>query len=75
MRLTFNLPPEVLERLEKLAKEAGRPREFYIRLAILEYLASNGKIPTPEETLEESASAESGESRAGVEEAGQGHGR
>lgn len=36
--LAIRLPPEIEERLEKLAKRAGRTKSFYAREAILEYL-------------------------------------
>lgn len=36
--LAIRLPPEIEERLEKLAKRTGRTKSFYAREAILEYL-------------------------------------
>jgi len=36
--LAIRLPPEIEERLEKLAKRTGRSKTFYAREAILEHL-------------------------------------
>ncbi len=36
--LAIRLPPEIEERLEKLAKRTGRTKSFYAREAILEYI-------------------------------------
>jgi len=36
--LAIRLPPEIEERLEKLAKQTGRTKTFYAREAILEHI-------------------------------------
>jgi RHH-type rel operon transcriptional repressor/antitoxin RelB len=36
--LAIRLPPEIEERLDRLAKKTGRTKTFYAREAILEYL-------------------------------------
>ena len=36
--LAIRLPPEVENRLDRLAKKTGRTKTFYARLAIVEYL-------------------------------------
>jgi RHH-type transcriptional regulator, rel operon repressor / antitoxin RelB len=36
--LAIRLPPEIEERLEKLAKQTGRSKTFYAREAILEHI-------------------------------------
>jgi RHH-type rel operon transcriptional repressor/antitoxin RelB len=36
--LALRLPPEIEERLEKLALSTGRSKSFYARQAILEYI-------------------------------------
>jgi RHH-type rel operon transcriptional repressor/antitoxin RelB len=36
--LAIRLPPEIEERLEKLARKTGRTKSFYAREAILEHL-------------------------------------
>ena len=36
--LAIRLPPELEERLDKLARKTGRTKTYYARAAILEYL-------------------------------------
>jgi len=36
--LAIRLPPEIEERLDKLARKTGRTKTYYAREAILEYL-------------------------------------
>ena len=36
--LAIRLPPDIEERLEKLAKQTGRTKTFYAREAILEHI-------------------------------------
>jgi len=68
--LALRLPPEIEERLEKLARETGRTKSFYAREAILAhlddiedaYLAKRRLKPgRPRVTLEELEAAHGGE--------------
>ena len=38
MMLTLRLPPDIEDRLEKLARRTGRTKTYYAREAILEHL-------------------------------------
>lgn len=51
--LAIRLPPEIEERLEKLAKATGRSKTYYAREAIEEHLADLEDIYLAEKRLEE----------------------
>lgn len=51
--LAIRLPVEIEERLEKLAKNTGRTKSFYVRQAILEHLEELEDIYLAERVLED----------------------
>ena len=51
--LAIRLPPDIEERLEKLAKATGRSKTYYAREAIEEHLADLEDIYLAEKRLEE----------------------
>jgi RHH-type transcriptional regulator, rel operon repressor / antitoxin RelB len=50
--IAVRLPQELEERLERLAKETGRTKTFYVREAIAEHLAELEDIYLAERVLE-----------------------
>ncbi len=57
--LAIRLPPEIEQRLEKLAKRTGRTKTFYAREAILEHLDDLEDTYLADKTLEEIRSGQS----------------
>lgn len=51
--LTVRLPDDINARLERLASETGRPKSFYVREALQEYLEDLEDIYIAEKRLEE----------------------
>ncbi len=51
--LTLRLPPELEKRLNRLAKRTGRPKAFYAKQAISEYLDEREDILIAISRLEE----------------------
>ena len=51
--LAIRLPAEIEERLDALAKATGRSKSFYVREAILEYLADLEDVYLAEKRLED----------------------
>ena len=49
--ISVDLPPEIEERLDALAKATGRSKSFYVREAVLEHLADIEDIYLAEERL------------------------
>lgn len=52
-RLSFRLPDEVADRLQKLANRTGRTKTFYLTEAISEYLDDVEELEILEQRLEE----------------------
>jgi RHH-type transcriptional regulator, rel operon repressor / antitoxin RelB len=50
--IAVRLPKDLEERLERLAKETGRTKTYYVREAILEHLAELEDIYLAEQVLE-----------------------
>ena len=48
---SVDLPPEIEERLDALAKATGRSKSFYVREAVLEHLADPGRFLAKAATL------------------------
>lgn len=51
--LTVRLPDELNQRLDSLADETGRPKSFYVREALSEYLEDMEDTYIAEKRLEE----------------------
>ena len=51
--LAVRLPEEIERRLEALAKRTGRSKSFYVREAIVEYLADLEDVYLAEKRLED----------------------
>lgn len=51
--LALRLPPEIEERLDRLARSTGRSKSFYAREAILEHLDDLEDLYLAEKRLEE----------------------
>ena len=51
--LAIRLPAEVEERLARLAKTTGRTKSYYVREAVIEYLAELEDVYLAERRLEE----------------------
>ena len=49
--ISVDLPPEIEERLDALAKATGRSKSFYVREAVLEHLADIEDIYLAEQRL------------------------
>ena len=49
--ISVDLPPEIEERLDALAKATGRSKSFYVREAVLEHLADIEDICLAEQRL------------------------
>ncbi|HZI96213.1 MAG TPA: DUF6290 family protein [Actinomycetales bacterium] len=64
--LALRLPPEVEERLERLARRTGRTKSFYAREAILDHLEDLEDLYLAEDALREHYS--SGGATASMEE-------
>lgn len=52
-QMGLRLPAEVIARLDNLAKETGRPKAYYAREAILEYLDDMEDLYLAEKRLED----------------------
>jgi RHH-type rel operon transcriptional repressor/antitoxin RelB len=50
--LAIRLPSDIEDRLERLAKATGRTKTFYVREALVEYLADLEDIYLAEDRLE-----------------------
>ncbi len=50
--VSFKIPVNLLERLNRLAEETNRPKSFYMRLLLEEYLEELEDIYLSEATLE-----------------------
>lgn len=51
--LAVRLPPEVLERLDALAKATGRSKSYYVREALLEHLDDLEDVYLAESRIED----------------------
>lgn len=51
--ITIDLSPEVARRLERLARERGRPKDEFVREALLQFLADQEDLELASERLAE----------------------
>jgi RHH-type rel operon transcriptional repressor/antitoxin RelB len=60
VKLALRLPVEIENRLEALAKETGRSKNFYARKAIIAHLDEPEEVYPPERRLEDLRAGRSG---------------